>query len=138
MSSRHIMDMEKELELIPKDGTYALPYVANCAGILYNKDIFEEHGWEHSGQHWDEFTSLCASKSSPNRYVHPLYFGFKDTWTCYSTVECVGSWICQSRTTCSEVNAGNTTFTRCLSGVLRKKMKAAAGLCRTKSVRIQL
>lgn len=34
--------MDKELEFIPKDGTYALPYVANAAGILYNKDLFEE------------------------------------------------------------------------------------------------
>ena len=32
------LDMDKELEFIPKDGTYALPYVANAAGILYNKD----------------------------------------------------------------------------------------------------
>lgn len=38
--------MDKELEFIPKDGTYALPYVANAAGILYNKDLFEENGWK--------------------------------------------------------------------------------------------
>ena len=40
------LDMDKELEFIPKDGTYALPYVANAAGILYNKDLFEENGWK--------------------------------------------------------------------------------------------
>ena len=40
------LDMDKELEFIPKDGTYALPYVANAAGILYNKDLFEENAWK--------------------------------------------------------------------------------------------
>lgn len=40
------MDIVDELEFIPKDGVYGLPYVANCAGILYNKDMFEENGWE--------------------------------------------------------------------------------------------
>lgn len=40
------LDMDKELEFIPQDGVYALPYAANAAGILYNKDMFEEHGWE--------------------------------------------------------------------------------------------
>ena len=29
------LDMDKELEFIPKDGTYALPYVANAAGIYH-------------------------------------------------------------------------------------------------------
>ncbi len=36
------LDMDKELEFIPKDGTYALPYAANAAGVLYNKDMFAE------------------------------------------------------------------------------------------------
>ena len=35
---------DKELEFVPMEGTYAVPYMANAAGILYNKDIFEEHG----------------------------------------------------------------------------------------------
>ena len=44
------LEMDKELEFIPKNGTYALPYVANAAGILYNKDLqrtdgrFRQHG----------------------------------------------------------------------------------------------
>jgi len=40
------LKMEKELEFIQKDGVYAIPYAANCAGILYNKDMFDENGWE--------------------------------------------------------------------------------------------
>lgn len=52
------LDMDKELEFIPKDGTYALPYVANAAGILYNKDLFEENAWKVPTT-WQEFTTLC-------------------------------------------------------------------------------
>ena len=49
------LDMDKELEFIPKEGVYALPYVANAAGILYNKDLFEENGWKVPAT-WSEFT----------------------------------------------------------------------------------
>ena len=55
-----------------------MPYVANAAGI-YNKDLFEEHGWKVP-QTWSEFMALCEQIQSAG--VQPLYFGFKDTWTC--------------------------------------------------------
>ena len=48
------LDIDKNLEFIPEDGTYAVPYVANAAGILYNKEMFEENGWEIPTT-WDEF-----------------------------------------------------------------------------------
>ena len=48
------LDMDKQLEFIPQDGTYGLPYAANAAGILYNKDMFEQHGWE-TPETWNEF-----------------------------------------------------------------------------------
>lgn len=35
---------DKELEFVPMDGVYAVPYMANASGVLYNRDIFEEHG----------------------------------------------------------------------------------------------
>ena len=73
------LDMDKELEFIPKDGTYALPYVANAAGILYNKDLFEENGWKVPTT-WQEFTALCDEIKQSGTL--PLYLGFKDTWTC--------------------------------------------------------
>ena len=73
------LDMDKQLEFIPQDGTYGLPYAANAAGILYNKDMFEQHGWE-TPETWNEFTALCEQIQSEG--VQPLYFGFKDTWTC--------------------------------------------------------
>ena len=110
------LDMEKELELIPKDGTYALPYVANSAGVLYNKDIFEEHGWSIP-ETWDEFTSLCEEIQSAG--MTPLYFGFKDTWTCLAPWNALAVGLAESDT-CSEVNAGNTTFTDAYRDVAEK------------------
>lgn len=70
------LDMDKELEFIPQEGTYALPYIANAAGILYNKDMFEEHGWEIP-ETWDEFIALCEEIQASG--IEPLYLGYKDT-----------------------------------------------------------
>ena len=64
------LNMDKELEFIPKDGVYAIPYVANCAGILYNKDMFAEHGWE-APTTWEEFNQLCQTIQSEG--ITPLY-----------------------------------------------------------------
>ena len=44
------IDIAEELEFIPMDGTYGLPYAANAAGVLYNKDMFDEHGWKKIGR----------------------------------------------------------------------------------------
>ena len=40
------LTIDKQLEFIPLDGVYAVPYMANAAGVLYNKDIFDENGWK--------------------------------------------------------------------------------------------
>ncbi len=102
------LDMDKQLEFIPQDGTYALPYVANAAGILYNKDMFAEHGWEVP-QTWSEFTALCDQIQSEG--VQPLYFGFKDTWTCLAPWNALAVSLADPQL-CSEVNNGTTTFTK--------------------------
>lgn len=34
-------DMAKQLELSKKKGTYCVPYAANAAGVLYNRDMFK-------------------------------------------------------------------------------------------------
>ena len=81
------LDMDKQLEFIPQEWTYALPYVANAAGILYNKDLFEEHGWKVP-QTWSEFMALCEQIQSEG--VQPLYFGFKDTLDLSGSMECAG------------------------------------------------
>ena len=73
------LDIDKALEFVPEDGVYAVPYVANAAGVLYNRAMFEEYGWEIP-ETWDEFIALCEQIQSEG--IQPLYFGFKDTWTC--------------------------------------------------------
>lgn len=100
-------DMDKELEFIPQDGIYALPYVANAAGVLYNKNMFEEHGWEIP-ETWSEFTALCEQIESEG--IQPLYLGYKDTWTCLAPWNALAVGLTPSDT-CAQVNQGNTTFT---------------------------
>ena len=100
------LDMDKQLEFIPQEGTYALPYVANAAGILYNKDLFEEHGWKVP-QTWSEFMALCEQIQSEG--VQPLYFGFKDTWTCLAPWNAMACDLSPADV-CQQVNKGTTTF----------------------------
>jgi raffinose/stachyose/melibiose transport system substrate-binding protein len=118
------MEIEKDLEFIEQDGVYALPYVANCAGILYNKDMFEENGWEIPTT-WTEFIDLCETIQSTGQT--PLYFGFKDTWTCLAPWNALAVGLAPANT-CSEVNAGNTTFTDEYYEVA-EKMKVLLNYC---------
>ena len=64
------LQINKDLEFVPTEGTYAVPYVANAAGILYNKDMFDENGWEIPTT-WDEFISLCETIEESGQ--KPLY-----------------------------------------------------------------
>lgn len=113
------LDMDKQLEFIPQDGTYGLPYAANAAGILYNKDMFEQHGWE-TPETWNEFTALC--EQIQNEGVQPLYFGFKDTWTCLAPWNALAVSLADPQL-CSQVNNGTTTFTNAYDETA-EKMKA--------------
>lgn len=116
MVKQSYLDMDKELEFLPKQGTYALPYIANAAGILYNKDMFEEHGWEIPNT-WNEFIALCDEIE--NAGVQPLYFGYKDTWTCLAPWNALAVGITDSDT-CNQVNLGNTTFQAAYRDVAEK------------------
>lgn len=112
------MDIVKELEFIPQDGVHALPYVANCAGILYNKDMFEENGWEIPTT-WSEFTALCDTISESG-VAYPLYMGYKDTWTCMAPWNALAVGLTPPDV-CSQVNAGTTTFTEQYAEVAEKE-----------------
>ncbi len=101
------LDIAESLELIPTDGTYIVPYVANAAGILYNKDMFQEHGWEIP-EDWNELTQLCETIQSEG--ILPFYFGFKDTWTCLAPWNAMAVELAPSDTA-KQVNRGGTTFT---------------------------
>ena len=107
MVKQSYLDIDKELEFVPQEGTYALPYAANAAGILYNKDMFEEHGWTIP-ETWDEFLALCDEIEAAG--IQPLYLGYKDTWTCFAPWNALAVGLTDSDT-CNQVNTGNTTFT---------------------------
>ena len=100
------LQMDKELEFVPQEGAYALPYAANAAGVLYNKEMFQEYGWEIP-ETWDEFIALCEQIQSEG--IQPLYFGFKDTWTCLAPWNALAVGLADSDI-CSQVNREETTF----------------------------
>ena len=100
------VDILENLEITPKDGTYGVPYVANAAGILYNRDMFEEHGWEIP-ESWSELIDLCKEIQAEG--ILPFYFGFRDTWTCLAPWNSLAVGLAPADT-CQRVNAGETTF----------------------------
>ena len=100
------LKIDKDLEFIPQEGVYALPYSANAAGILYNKDMFKEKGWDIP-ETWTEFTALCETIKADG--TTPLYFGYKDTWTCLAPWNALAVGLAPSDV-CSRVNSGHTTF----------------------------
>ena len=102
------LDIAESLELIPTDGTYIVPYVANAAGLLYNKELFAEHGWQIP-ETWSELTQLCEEIEAEG--ILPFYFGFKDTWTCLAPWNAMAVELSPADTA-KQVNRGQTTFTQ--------------------------
>lgn len=100
------LDIDENLKFVPKDGIYGVPYMANAAGILYNKDLFEEHGWQIP-KTWDELIALCEDIQEAG--ILPFYMGYKDTWTCLSPWNSMASSLADA-TVCKDVNKGKTTF----------------------------
>ena len=81
------LDIGEALKIIPEDGVYGVPYVANAAGVLYNKDMFEEYGWEIPTT-WDELLALCRGDSVGG---HPAFlFRIQRYMDMSGTVECPG------------------------------------------------
>lgn len=100
------LDILESLEFVPTEGTFGVPYMANAAGVLYNKDMFEEHGWSIPTS-WTEFTTLC--KTIQKAGIQPLYFGYKDTWTCLAPWNALAIELAPADTY-QQVNSGTTTF----------------------------
>lgn len=113
------LDIGEALELVPTEGTFAAPYVANAAGILYNKDMFEEHGWQIP-ENWGELVALCDTIKAEG--ILPFYFGFKDTWTCLAPWNAMAVDLAPSDTT-KQVNRGETTFSEEYREVSEKYLK---------------
>lgn len=106
----------KELEYVPQDGVYAVPYMANAAGVLYNKDLFEEHNWSIPTT-WEEFLSLCDSIQAEG--IQPLYFGYKDIWTCLAPWNAIAVNLCDTDIA-YQVNSGNATFSEAYREIAQK------------------
>ncbi len=102
------VDILEGLEFVPTEGTYGVPYVANAAGVLYNRTMFNEHGWEIPTT-WDEFMALCEEIQAAG--IQPLYFGFKDTWTCLAPWNALAVDLAPADV-CRQVNRGETNFTK--------------------------
>ncbi len=102
------LEIAEALELVPVDGTYILPYAANAAGVLCNREMFEEHGWQIP-ETWDEMLALCDEIAAEG--ILPFYFGFKDIWTCLAPWNAMAVELAPSDTT-RQVNKGLTTFSK--------------------------
>ena len=102
------LDIDESLELVPTDGIFAVPYVANAAGILYNREMFEEHGWQIP-KDWAELNALCETIQAEG--ILPFYFGFKDTWTCLAPWNSMAVDLAPADAT-KQVNRGETTFAK--------------------------
>lgn len=113
------LEIDKALEFVPEEGTYAVPYVANAAGILYNREMFQEHGWEIP-ETWGEFTALCEEIQKAD--ILPIYMGFKDTWTCLAPWNALAVDLAP-KDVCQQVNRGETTFTAEYREVAEKMLK---------------
>lgn len=100
------LNINENLKFVPTEGIYGVPYMANAAGILYNKDMFEEHGWKIP-ETWDALLALCEDIEGAG--VLPFYMGYKDTWTCLSPWNSIASSVAPP-TVCKDVNKGDATF----------------------------
>ncbi len=110
------LETDEALELVPTEGIYAVPYVANAAGILYNRDMFEKYGWEIP-TNWSELMELCEQIKAAGEL--PFYFGFKDTWTCLAPWNSMAVDLADPDTA-KQVNRGETTFTKAYAELAEK------------------
>lgn len=113
------IDILENLEFVPTEGTYGVPYVANAAGVLYNKEMFEENGWKIP-ETWTEFIQLCETIKKSGK--QPLYFGFKDIWTCLAPWNALAVDLAEADV-CQQVNRGETTFTKEYEDVAQKMLE---------------
>lgn len=101
-------DINEALKIVPVKGTFGVPYMANAAGILYNREIFQQHGYEIP-RNWSELISLCDRMLSDG--ILPFYFGFKDTWTCLAPWNAIAVELAPHDAS-KQVNRGKTKFSR--------------------------
>lgn len=102
------LDIIDGLKFVPVPGVFGVPYMANAAGVLYNKDIFDAHGWKIP-ESWPEFMKLCEDIKAAG--ICPMFFGYKDTWTTLAPWNALAVDIAPADV-CQRVNLGETTFSK--------------------------
>lgn len=117
--------IDKELELVPKEGVYAVPYAANASGILYNAEMFKEHGW-NVPKTWTELIELCKEIQSEG--ISPFTFGYKDTWTTLAPWNALAVNL-TSPDIFTKVNLGEDTFANHY-GEIAEKQKELIQYCK--------
>jgi raffinose/stachyose/melibiose transport system substrate-binding protein len=76
-----ILDELKPLVKVTADypgRTSVIPYSLMAAAVLYNRDIFDEHGLEPP-ETWADFVAVCDKLTEAG--VTPVYSTVKDPWT---------------------------------------------------------
>ncbi|WP_298458007.1 ABC transporter substrate-binding protein [uncultured Cellulomonas sp.] len=58
--------------------TSVIPYSLMAAAVLYNREIFDQHGVQPPTT-WQEFLALCETLAAAG--VTPIYSTFRDPWT---------------------------------------------------------
>lgn len=59
---------------------YSIPSQVNIYGLYYNKNMFEDNGWNEEPNNWDEFMALCQKIKATGTYPmvmagkYPYYF----------------------------------------------------------------
>ncbi len=95
----------------------ALEFVPRMACMLFHmwqcsrSSVQQSNVWGiwlgNSGNLGWIYSPFCEQIQSEG--IQPLYFGFKDTWTCLAPVECDVADLAPADV-CSQVNKGETTF----------------------------
>ncbi len=73
----HLLPGTKRLITYTDGKIYTLPMDANAIGVVYNKQIFSQHGLSVP-TNWPEFLRVCETLK--NAGVTPLALGIKDQW----------------------------------------------------------
>lgn len=86
-----------------KEEIYAIPFVTNAVGVIYNKDIFDELGLEVPTT-WDEFIEVAEKVKAEGQI--PFYHTYKDAWTLLPTFNTLAANT-QGEDFYDELNSGN-------------------------------
>lgn len=69
---------DSSLDAVTRDGKlYAIPFAKDVVGVMYNKDMFAENGWEVPTC-MEEWYALCDTISAAG--ITPMVNGAKDAW----------------------------------------------------------